>query len=98
MKGKIVYESPRFMSVNIAGSQLLDIINYKQNENNINELINENSICIALARIGCDNQLIKSCKLKELKDIELGEPLHSLIIAGKLHPIESEMLQIFSNN
>ncbi len=93
MKGKIVYESPKFMSVNIAGSQLLDIINSKQNE-----LINENSVCIALARIGSDNQTIKSCKLKQLLDIDLGEPLHSLIIPGKLHPIEIEMIEIFSNN
>jgi diphthine synthase len=97
MKGKIVYESPKFMSVNIAASQLLDIINSKQNESK-QQLINENSICIALARIGSDNQTIKSCKLKELLNIDLGEPLHSLIIPGKLHPIEIEMIEIFSNN
>jgi diphthine synthase len=53
---------------------------------------------MALARIGSDNQTIKSCKLKELLDIDLGEPLHSLIIPGKLHPIEIEMIEIFSNN
>lgn len=32
-------------------------------------------------------------KLKELLDVDFGPPLHSLIIAGELHPIEQQMLE-----
>ena len=92
MKGKVVYEPPRYMSVNIAAKQLLEIIESKPNQ-----LISEESVVIGLARIGCQDQNIKSCQLKHMLDIDLGQPLHSLIIPGKLHPIEEEMLKIFSN-
>ena len=92
MRGKVVYEPPRYMKTNIAAKQLLQIIESKPNQ-----LITEESLVIGLARIGCHNQTIISCQLKHMLDIDLGEPLHSLIIPGKLHPIEEEMLKIFSN-
>lgn len=31
-------------------------------------------------------------------NIELGPPLHSLVIAGDLHPLEIDMLQLYSTN
>jgi len=32
-------------------------------------------------------------RMKDLLDVDFGRPLHSLVIAGDLHPIEQEMLQ-----
>jgi diphthine synthase len=98
MKGKVVYEPPRYMSVNIASKQLLEIIESKATDSYPNELFNEKTVVIALARIGCDDQTIKTCQLKDMLAIEMGAPLHSVIIPGKLHPIEIEMMSIFADN
>ena len=91
MKGKVVYEPPRYMSVSVAAKQLLEIIGSKQ----IN-LISEDSSIIGLARIGSESQCIKWCKLKDMVDFDLGPPLHSMIIPSKLHPLEQEMLTLFA--
>ncbi|CAG2121069.1 unnamed protein product, partial [Medioppia subpectinata] len=98
MKGKVVYEPPRYMSANIASKQLLEIIQSKPVDSFPSDLINENSVIIALARIGCDDQTIKTCQLRHMLDIDMGQPLHSLIIPGKLHPIETEMMAIFAHS
>lgn len=58
----------------------------------------ENTICVGLSRVGGDNQRIASGCLKELCDVDLGEPLHSLIIAGRMHPLEIGMLREFAIN
>lgn len=93
MKGKIVYEAPRFMTVSVALFQLLEIMRTK----NCDDLVNENSLCVGLARIGSETQLIKSGSILEISQVDFGEPLHSLIIPGKLHPLEKEMLDILEN-
>jgi diphthamide biosynthesis methyltransferase len=36
--------------------------------------------------------------LKGLAEVDLGAPLHSLVIAGKLHPLETDFLRLFANN
>jgi diphthamide biosynthesis methyltransferase len=33
-----------------------------------------------------------------MKDVDLGPPLHSLVIAGHLHPLEVEYLTQFSDS
>lgn len=100
MKGKKEYLPPTFMSVNVAATQLLQSIEQKSRENadkdkNYKQIINEKTICVALARIGSEVQKIQKCTLKEMVEIDLGPPLHSLIIVGHLHPIEIEMLKLF---
>ena len=50
-------------------------------------------MCIGLARVGSDSQAIRYCSIKEMCDVDLGKPLHSLIIPAKnLHYIETEFL------
>lgn len=36
------------------------------------------------------------CTLSQLGDVDMGEPLHSLIIPGETHPVEDEMLATFT--
>ena len=55
--------------------------------------IDENSICVGVARVGADDQQIKVGTLQQLCDVELGPPLHSLVIAGTMHPLEISMLK-----
>lgn len=94
MRGKKEYLPPTFMTVNVAAQQLIE--SFKElGDKCKNANLTEETICVALARVGCENQKISKCTLKEMLEVNLGPPLHSLIVVGKLHPIEEEMLKLF---
>ncbi|RWS22352.1 Diphthine synthase-like protein [Leptotrombidium deliense] len=92
MKGKEVYEEPRFMTVDIAAKQLLQVIENRVAEQSI---LTAHNLVVGLARIGSDSQKIKCCSLQDMSCTDIGKPLHCLVIPGKLHPLEEEMLAIF---
>jgi len=51
---------------------------------------------MGLARIGTSTQLIVSGPLSAFaNEIEMGEPLHSLILCGEMHDIEEKMYKHF---
>mgnify|MGYP001614308571 FL=1 len=50
---------------------------------------------VGCARLGSDTQKIKYGNVHELIDYEFGKPLHCLIIPGKLHFMEEEMLKLW---
>ena len=50
---------------------------------------------VGCARIGCKDQIIKYKKLSELKRINFGEAPYCLIIPGKLHFMEEEVLGLW---
>ena len=50
---------------------------------------------MGVARLGADDQVIKAGTLQQLCDVELGAPLHSLVIAGTMHHLEIAMLKEF---
>jgi len=77
-----------YMDVNEA-LHLLLAIEDKRKEN----VITENTKVIGCARLGSENQLIKYGTVKELLNFDFGEPLHALIIPGKLHFMEEEVLE-----
>uniref|UniRef100_G1SZG7 diphthine methyl ester synthase n=1 Tax=Oryctolagus cuniculus TaxID=9986 RepID=G1SZG7_RABIT len=96
IKGRKIYEPPRYMSVNQAAQQLLEIV---QNQRIRGEepAITEETLCVGLARVGAEDQKIAAGTLQQMCTVDLGEPLHSLIITGgSLHPLEVEMLSLFS--
>lgn len=97
MKKKREYQPPRFMSVSEAADQLLQIIEEKSKNNEV-LAYNRKTLVVGLARVGHDTQQILACSLEEIKDSDLGPPLHSLIIPAKnLHPVELEYLQQFTS-
>ena len=51
---------------------------------------------MGLARIGSDDQQIVATTLQKMTEVDLGSPLHSLVITGDMHPLELEMLELFS--
>lgn len=59
----------------------------------------EKTICVGLARVGWDDQRILACSIEEMirRGDDLGPPLHSLIITGNLHPIEEDMLKLWTS-
>ncbi|XP_050101424.1 diphthine methyl ester synthase [Anopheles aquasalis] len=97
-KKKREYMPPRFMSVSEAAGQLLEIVQNKASEaaEEPASALTDQSLVVGLARVGHETQKIVACTLREMKDVDLGGPLHSLIIAnGRLHPLETEFLQQF---
>jgi hypothetical protein len=48
-----------------------------------------------MARIGQSSQQIVVAPLSELLTIDLGAPLHSLVIPGKTHFLEDDMLKFY---
>jgi len=83
-------QQPRFMTVNEALHNLL-AIEAERKEG----VVTKDTLVVGVARIGQDDQLIKAGTVKELLDADFGEPLHSLIVPGKLHFMEEEMLQFW---
>mmetsp|Transcript_14729 Transcript_14729/g.27289 ORF Transcript_14729/g.27289 Transcript_14729/m.27289 type:complete len:272 (-) Transcript_14729:27-842(-) len=88
IKGKIVYDPPRFMTVNVACAQL------KETEAHHGEgVIPQDLQCVAVVRVGSKSQRVAVGTLDELEQMDMGPPLHSMIIPGKLHDVEVEMLE-----
>lgn len=96
MRGRKIYEPPRYMTVAQAAEQLLEILQNRRDRGE--ELaMTEDTVCVGLARVGAEDQAIRSGTLRELASCELGGPLHSMIISGHLHPLEVDMLKLFSD-
>uniref|UniRef100_A0A914CDU7 diphthine methyl ester synthase n=1 Tax=Acrobeloides nanus TaxID=290746 RepID=A0A914CDU7_9BILA len=97
IKGRKIYEPPRYLTCSEAASQLIKILERKS-EMGIIPAYDENTKVVALARVGWDDQKIVYCTLKELStEVDMGPPLHSLIIPGpQTHPMELELLETFA--
>lgn len=102
-RGITKMEPPRFMTVSQATSQLVAITQRRKlrkddgDYSDSKALLNDASICIGLARVGSSNQKIVRTTLVEATKIDLGPPLHSLVIpAEKLHPLEEDMISLFT--
>ncbi|KAI9096586.1 tetrapyrrole methylase [Phlyctochytrium arcticum] len=93
-RGRKIYEPPRYMSVNTAVTQLLSIVDEKSEP----FAYTRNSIAVGLARVGCDDQKVVSGTLEELESIDFGGPLHSLVICGKMHFLEADLVREFAVN
>ncbi|XP_047135685.1 diphthine methyl ester synthase isoform X1 [Hydra vulgaris] len=97
MRGKAIFEPPRYLTANEAINQLLEVTNERRlNKNEKKQVLDDSSFCVALARVGWEDQKIVFGTMNEVSKIDLGPPIHSLIIPGEIHYIENEMLQLFS--
>ena len=89
MKGKTKFLPPRYMSVSCAAEQLLEA----EETHNQNVYDGNATLCVGLARMGQPTQQIVAGTLQELTNIDMGGPLHSLIICGDLHDLELEIIK-----
>lgn len=89
MKGKTKFLPPRYMSVSVAAEQLLEA----EETHGEHAYDGKKTLCVGLARMGQPTQKIVAGTLQELTNIDMGEPLHSLIICGVLHDLELEVLK-----
>jgi diphthine methyl ester synthase len=94
LRGRKIYEPPRYMSIATACEQLLEIEKEKGQG-----ICSPDSRAVGLARVGADDEKIVSGTLEELRQIDFGGPLHSLILVGsKIHELEDEYLRAFAVN
>eukprot|EP00177_Eucheuma_denticulatum_P007415 GFKZ01013501.1.p1 GENE.GFKZ01013501.1~~GFKZ01013501.1.p1 ORF type:complete len:301 (+),score=27.87 GFKZ01013501.1:142-1044(+) len=90
-RGKKVYEPPRYMTINQAAQQLLDIDRILE----AGEL-DEESMAVAVVRLGQKDQQIVYATLHYMLTADFGAPLHSLVIPARdMHFHEEEVLQCF---
>jgi len=87
---KLKFLPPRFMSVNVAIDQLLEV-EATRGEG----IVTEDSLAVGMARLGQATQRIVFGTLKELQQVDFGSPLHCLALCGETHPLEMEMLEFF---
>ena len=55
----------------------------------------EDTDCIGFARLGSEDQMVVAGAMRQLRLVDFGQPLHCLIIVGKTHPVEEEMLEFY---
>lgn len=78
----------RYMTIK-QGLEVLERIEGERKEG----VISEDMLVVGVARLGHPDMKIVAGTLKELKRVDFGRPLHSLIIPGTLHHIEEEALR-----
>ncbi|KAG0686897.1 diphthine synthase [Pichia californica] len=94
MKGRVVYDPPRYMSVSTCCEQLLEIEALRKEE-----AYTPNTPCIAVSRLGSPNQAFKAGTLEELANYDAGEPLHSVVMLGRqVHELELNYLLAFADD
>eukprot|EP00398_MALV-I-01_sp_L67-1_P000110 gene110-992_t len=88
MLGRDIYEPPRFMTVAQALDQLFELEDEQQKK----VLLADTSV-VGVARVGQKDQKIVAGKASEVREMDMGAPLHSLVIcAPEIHEVEQQCL------
>ncbi|RWR81141.1 putative diphthine methyl ester synthase [Cinnamomum micranthum f. kanehirae] len=90
-RGRKCYEPPKYMTINIAIEQLLEV-----EQTRGESAYSAETICVGIARLGSDDQQVVAGSMKELQAVDFGAPLHCLVIVGETHPVEEEMLNFYA--
>ncbi|OWF54781.1 diphthine methyl ester synthase-like [Mizuhopecten yessoensis] len=101
MRGRKVFEPPRYMSVNQAAEQILEVVRNRKASGDTpssDTAITEDTLCVGLSRVGAESQQIVTATLQEMTSVDLGGPLHSLVIPGHMHPLEIDMLSLYASS
>ena len=93
IRGRLIFQPSRFMTIFQAAEQLLEA-----ERNKGLGCVNENTIVFAALRVGFSTQKIVVKSLKEFTEIEdFGLPLHSMVIPGEMDEIEENMMKYHKN-
>jgi diphthine synthase len=84
-------DEKRYMSVSEAVGLLLRMEDAKKGG-----VFYESTLCVGLARLGGGSK-IRAGAAKDVMKADFGGPPHALIVPGKLHYMEEEMLKAFSD-
>jgi diphthine synthase len=91
-RGRKIYEPPRFMTVAQCAAQMLEIEEERQEG-----ICTEDRLAVGVARVGAKYQKMACGTLKELTSVDLGQPLHSLVLLGRRgHELERDYIKAFA--
>ena len=84
------------MSCAVACQQLLEIVEkLSEAESETEPRLRSSSDVVSLARVGTDTQRLVTSSLAQAADLDMGPPLHSLVIPGNCHFLEQESLNMW---
>lgn len=84
-------EQNKFMTVNEALA-IVEKIEERKKEN----LIKRDTLVVGCASLGSDNAVINAGPLEKIQNANFGKPPHCLIIPGKMHFMEEEVLKFYT--
>ena len=91
-RGRRIYEPPRFMTVAQCAQQMLET-----EEEKGEGLCKPTSLAVGVARVGAKDQKMMAGTLEQLSEVDLGPPLHSLVLLGKrTHYLERDFIREFA--
>lgn len=91
-RGRKIYEPPRYMTAAQCARQMLETEDERSEG-----IYGSDSMAVAVARVGAEDQRIVSGTLQQLSDVDMGPPLHSLILLGyRVHELERDFIRTFS--
>jgi diphthine synthase len=92
--GRLVYGPPRFMSARECAAQMVEV-----EEKRMEGVCAPGRLAVGMARVGAEDQAVAVGTLAELAEYDLGEPLHSVVLLGRLtYELEWEFLREFAIN
>lgn len=96
MRGRKIYEPPRFMTVAQALEQFMEIERIKVEEGTGQGVGAPETEIVGVARLGREDQAIAFGACRDVATADLGAPLHSLVVcAEELHEMEREFLSLY---
>lgn len=91
-RGRKVYQPPRYMTVSQCASQMLEI-----EEERKENVYAADSLAMGAARVGSREQKLVCGTLQELAEVDMGPPLHSVVLLGKrVHELERDYIRAFA--
>lgn len=92
--GKTKYLPPRFMTIAQCAQQMVEI-----EEDRKEGVCAKNKLAVGAARVGSDKMKVVVGTLEELCEVDMGPPLHSLVLVGKkIHEVERDVLRLMAIN
>jgi diphthine methyl ester synthase len=91
-RGRRIFDPPRFMTVAQCARQMIET-EIERNEG----VYSPESLAVGAARIGAEDQKLVVGTLQELTEVDLGKPLHSVVLLGrKTHDLERDFLRAYA--
>lgn len=91
-RGRRIYEPPRYMTASQCAAQMLEI-----EEDRAENAYGPDSLAVGVARLGAHGQRMAAGTLKQLTEVDLGPPLHSLVLLGRrAHDMERDYIREYS--
>lgn len=88
-RGRKIYEAPRYMTVAQCAAQMLEAEEIRGEG-----VYSRRSLAVGVARVGAADMEVKVGTLEELSEVDMGRPLHSLILLGRrTHDMEREFIR-----